>query len=64
MDDRTFTAAEGKPQSIDLTHETDVAYWCRIFDVSAAQLREGVQHAGHQAEDVQRWLREHHVRAE
>lgn len=41
---------------IDLTRETDVAYWCRIFDVSVDELREAVRHAGHQPADVQRHL--------
>lgn len=42
---------------IDLTRETDVLYWCRIFDVDMHQLREAVHHAGHQADDVQRYLK-------
>ncbi|HKB53138.1 MAG TPA: DUF3606 domain-containing protein [Ramlibacter sp.] len=41
---------------IDLTRERDVAYWCRIFDVSIDQLREAVQHAGHDPAQVQRHL--------
>lgn len=43
-------------QTIDLTRETDVAYWCRIFDVSIDELREAVQHAGHEPAEVQRHL--------
>lgn len=43
-------------QRIDLTREMDVAYWCRVFNVSVDQLRDAVQHAGHQVEDVQRYL--------
>ena len=43
-------------QRIDLTRETDVAYWCRIFDVSIDQLRDAVQHAGHDPAEVQRHL--------
>lgn len=42
---------------IDLTKQTDVQYWCRIFDVSMDQLREAVHHAGHQVEEVERYLR-------
>jgi hypothetical protein len=45
-------------QRIDLTSQTDVLYWCRILDVSMDQLRDAVHHAGHHAEDVQRYLRE------
>lgn len=43
-------------QRIDLTRQLDVAYWCRVFDVSSAQLREAVHHAGHQVEEVRRYL--------
>ncbi len=41
---------------IDLTRETDVAYWCRIFGVSIDQLREAVHHAGHDPAEVRRYL--------
>ena len=43
-------------QRIDLTHETDVAYWCKIFNVSIEELREAVQHAGPQVDEVRRYL--------
>jgi hypothetical protein len=43
---------------IDLTSQTDVQFWCRIFDVSMDQLRDAVHHAGHQVEAVERYLRE------
>jgi hypothetical protein len=43
-------------QRIDLTRAADVAYWCRIFDVSIDQLREAVHHAGHQVVEVRRYL--------
>jgi hypothetical protein len=42
---------------IDLTRQTDVQYWCRIFDVSMDQLRDAVHHAGHQVDEVGRYLR-------
>ena len=45
-------------QSIDLTRQMDVAYWCRVFGVSVDQLRDAIHHAGHQAEDVQRYLQQ------
>lgn len=51
-------------EPIDLTRETVVAYWCRILNVSPAQLRDAVQHAGHRPEDVQRYVREHGIVAE
>jgi chorismate synthase len=43
-------------QRIDLIRESDVAYWCRIFGVSIAQLRQAVQHAGPRVEEVRRYL--------
>jgi hypothetical protein len=43
-------------QRIDLTRAADVAFWCRIFDVSIDQLREAVHHAGHQVPEVRRYL--------
>jgi len=53
MDNSSTTAVA---QRIDLTQQMDVAYWCRIFDVSIDQLREAVHHAGHQAHEVGRYL--------
>ena len=43
---------------IDLTSQTDVQYWCRVFDVSMDELRVAVHRAGHQVEAVQRYLRD------
>jgi hypothetical protein len=43
-------------QRIDLMRESDVAYWCRIFDVTIEQLREAVRHAGHQVAEVRLYL--------
>lgn len=48
--------APAERQTIDLTRESDVAYWCRIFDVSIDQLREAVRKAGHEPGEVQRHL--------
>jgi len=53
MDDTSNTAVA---QRIDLTQQMEVAYWCRIFDVSIDQLREAVHHAGHQVHEVRRYL--------
>ena len=61
------TAMDEAPQApdparrIDLTRDTDVNFWCRVFDVSREQLRDAVHHAGHQADAVERYLREHHL---
>ncbi|HZN48657.1 MAG TPA: DUF3606 domain-containing protein [Ramlibacter sp.] len=48
---------------IDLTSQTDVQFWCRVFDVSMDQLRDAVHHAGHQVEEVERYLRQKNIRA-
>jgi hypothetical protein len=50
-------------QRIDLMRQTDVVYWCRIFDVTIEQLREAVHHAGHQVQEVQRYLQHKVTRA-
>lgn len=55
MDTQTSTPPA---QRIDLTREMDVAYWCRVFDVSIDQLRVAVHHAGHQVPEVQRYFRQ------
>jgi hypothetical protein len=43
-------------QRIDLTRETDVVFWCRVFDLTIEELRNAVHHAGHQAAEVRRYL--------
>jgi hypothetical protein len=55
--DHNPTATDGT-RLIDLTSQTDIQYWCRIFDVSMDQLREAVHHAGHRVEEVERYLRD------
>jgi hypothetical protein len=50
------SAQNDKQQKIDLTRTMEVAYWCQVFDVSAAQLRDAVHHAGHLVPDVRRYL--------
>jgi hypothetical protein len=52
MDDSKPASA----QRINLTRETDVAYWCRVFDVSIDQLRQAVQHVGHEVPEIRRYL--------
>jgi len=52
-----------KARRIDLTQQTDVQFWCRVFDVSIDQLREAVHHAGHQVEEVERYLRRNNIRS-
>jgi hypothetical protein len=53
MDSNTSTPPAPR---IDLTREMEVAYWCRILDVSREQLRDAVHHAGHQIQEIQRYL--------
>ena len=50
-------AGHAPGQIIDLLRQTDVAYWCEIFGVEPAMLREAVHHAGHEAAAVARFLR-------
>jgi hypothetical protein len=57
MDTNRKTEAENS-RLIDLTSQTDTQFWCRVFDVSMAELREAVHHSGHLAADVERYLRE------
>ena len=44
---------------IDLTRQTDVQFWCRVFDLTMEQLRDAVHHAGHEVAEVERYLRHH-----
>ena len=57
MEDASRTADATGPRLIDLTKQTDEQFWCRVFDVSMDQLRDAVHHAGHQVEEVERYLR-------
>jgi hypothetical protein len=53
----------GSPVRIELRHELDSAYWCRLFDVSHAELRYAIQHVGPQAAAVRRFLDDVRLRA-
>ena len=54
----TTPSPAGTPRLIDLTRQTDVQFWCRVFDLSMDELRDAVHHAGHQVEEVERYLRQ------
>jgi len=54
--DYTTPSSDGS-RRIDLTRQIDVQFWCRVFDLSMDELREAVHHAGHQVEEVERYLR-------
>jgi len=56
MENQSSNPAEGV-RLIDLTQQMDVQFWCRVFDVSMDELRDAVHHAGHQVEEVERYLR-------
>ena len=56
MENQSNHPAEGV-RLIDLTQQMDVQFWCRVFDVSMDELRDAVHHAGHQVEEVERYLR-------
>lgn len=56
-DIRSDAAVRGPSFIIDMLSQIDVDYWCQIFGVSPAHLREAVHHAGHEAVDVARYLR-------
>jgi hypothetical protein len=62
MDNVSSSPSNG-PRRIDLTQQTDVQFWCRVFDVSMDQLRDAVHHAGHQVAEVERYLRQRNVHA-
>lgn len=53
----TTSSPADRPRLIDLTQQIEVQFWCRVFDLSMDELREAVRHAGHQVEEVERWLR-------
>ncbi|MED5618103.1 DUF3606 domain-containing protein [Ideonella sp. BN130291] len=55
----TAPAATLQPDTarIEMRRDTDIAYWCRVLDVSPAELRRAVQHVGPQVAAVRRHLR-------
>ena len=57
MDSNQSAVPGGPALMIDMLSQIDVDYWCQIFHVSPAQLREAVHHVGHQAVEVSRYLR-------
>jgi hypothetical protein len=58
MDTLNVSPTDATPRLIDLTKQTDVQFWCRVFDVRMDELRDAVHHAGHQVEAVERYLRQ------
>ena len=56
-DTRSNAVVRGPSFIIDMLSQIDIDYWCQIFGVSPAHLREAVHHVGHEAVDVARYLR-------
>lgn len=44
------------PARIELRNELDCAYWCRVFDVTHAELRQAIQQVGPGVAAVRRYL--------
>ncbi len=62
--DNVSSTPSGESRRIDLTRQTDVQFWCRVFDVSMDQLRDAVHHAGHQVDAVERYIRQKQIHAQ
>lgn len=62
--DNASSTPDGEARRIDLTRQTDVQFWCRVFDVSMDQLRDAVHHAGHQVDAVERYIRQKQIHAQ
>jgi hypothetical protein len=43
---------QDKPQTVDLTDEANIQYWCRVWNVTEAELRQAVQKAGREVPAV------------
>ncbi len=44
---------------IEMRSDTDIHFWCRVFDISPSQLRRAVQQVGPQVAAVRRHLEVH-----
>lgn len=45
-----------RPASVNMLSGSDIAYWCRVFDVNMTELRQAVQQVGPQAQAVRAYL--------
>lgn len=61
-DDKTKTGRADRSR-ISLTEDYEVRDWCRKFGVTPEQLTAAVEHVGHEAVDVQEYLRATHPEA-
>ncbi|MEW6706286.1 MAG: DUF3606 domain-containing protein [Pseudomonadota bacterium] len=52
-------ALEGS-RRIEVRHDLEAAFWCRVFDVSPSELRHAVQQVGPQVAEVRRYLERRH----
>ena len=48
MDTELPRPSTDRPVSIDMLSSTDIAYWCRVFDIDMTELRRAVEQ-GHKA---------------
>jgi hypothetical protein len=46
----------GGGSRIELRHDLEAAYWCRVFDVTPSELRRAIQKVGPQVSAVRRHL--------
>jgi hypothetical protein len=63
MDSNTPSPATDSPRLIDMTKDMDIHFWCQALNVSPTQLREAVQHVGHQVDAIQRYVRDKGISA-
>ncbi|MDE1947361.1 MAG: DUF3606 domain-containing protein [Burkholderiales bacterium] len=57
MDEQTNSSTAST--RIDMLRGADVAYWCHLFGVEAADLRRAVQQVGPRVQAVHQYLSEH-----
>jgi hypothetical protein len=55
MDDKNNTGGQDRKR-IDINEEYELQYWSEKFDVSREELRDAVEQAGNEAEEVERLL--------
>ena len=56
MDTELPRPSTDRPVSIDMLSSTDIAYWCRVFDIDMTELRRAVQQVGPQVQSVRSYL--------
>lgn len=59
METNSPSSSTERPASINMLSSSDIAYWCRVFDVDMTELRRVVQKVGPQAQAVRAYLARH-----